>query len=118
MSTKSREVVWGSRIMGAQISAQGAREVAHKSNQEADRPEAEAWSLRMEAMEGPRRRHRRSDSASTADYAGSRWSAIAARPGGNCRHIVEYRDDKAALLSFASTTPETPDGLSLGRFLP
>ena len=54
MSTKSREVIWGSRIMGAQISAQGAREVAHKSNQEADRPEAEAWSLRMEAMEGPR----------------------------------------------------------------
>jgi len=26
MSTKSREVIWGGRIMGAEIRAQGARE--------------------------------------------------------------------------------------------
>ena len=36
MSTKSREVIWGRRIMGAQIRAQGVREVAQKANQEAD----------------------------------------------------------------------------------
>ena len=28
MSTKSRELIWGGRIMGAEIRAQGAREVA------------------------------------------------------------------------------------------
>jgi hypothetical protein len=39
--------------MGAQIRAQGAREAAHKANQEADRAEAEAWSLRMEGHGGP-----------------------------------------------------------------
>ena len=53
MSTKSREVIWGSRIMGAEIRAQGAREAAQKAAREADRAEAEAWSVRMEGYGGP-----------------------------------------------------------------
>ena len=53
MSTKSREVIWGGRIMGAQIRAQGARETAQKAAREADRAEAEAWSIRMEGYGGP-----------------------------------------------------------------
>ena len=53
MSTKSREVIWGGRIMGAEIRAQGARKAAQKANREADRAEAEAWSIRMEGYGGP-----------------------------------------------------------------
>ena len=53
MSTKSREVIWGGRIMGAEIRAQGAREAAQKATREADRAEAEAWSIRMEGYGGP-----------------------------------------------------------------
>ena len=53
MSTKSREVIWGGRIMGAEIRAKGAREVAEKAAREADRADAEAWSLRMEGYGGP-----------------------------------------------------------------
>jgi len=48
MSTKSREVIWGGRIMGAKIRAETAREEASKAAREADRAEAEAWSVRME----------------------------------------------------------------------
>jgi hypothetical protein len=40
MSTKSREVIWGGRIMGAQIRAPGARKAAQKANPEADRADA------------------------------------------------------------------------------
>jgi len=40
MSTKSRQVIWGGRIMGADIRAK------------ADRAEAEAWSVRMEGYGG------------------------------------------------------------------
>jgi hypothetical protein len=47
MSTKSREVIWGGRIMGADIRAKSAREEARKAAREADRAEAEAWSIRM-----------------------------------------------------------------------
>ena len=40
--------------MGAEIRAQGAREVAEKAAQEADRAEADrAWSVRMEGYGGP-----------------------------------------------------------------
>jgi hypothetical protein len=35
MSTKSREVIWGGRIMGAKIRAQGARERAQEAIREA-----------------------------------------------------------------------------------
>src|SRR3954469_18244550 len=53
MGTKSREVIWGGRIMGAKIRAQHAREVAQKAVREADRAEAHAWSVRMEGYGGP-----------------------------------------------------------------
>lgn len=46
MSIKSREVIWGGRIMGAAIRAQGARKYAQRAVREADRAEAEAWSIR------------------------------------------------------------------------
>jgi hypothetical protein len=42
MSTKSREVIWGGRIMGADIRAKGAREAAQRAVREADRAEAES----------------------------------------------------------------------------
>jgi len=53
MSTKSREVIWGSQIMGAKMRAETAREAARKAVREADRAEAHAWSLRMEGYGGP-----------------------------------------------------------------
>jgi hypothetical protein len=53
MSTKSRQVIWGGKIMGAEMRAQGAREAAQKAIREADRAEAEAWSVRMEGYGGP-----------------------------------------------------------------
>ncbi|PDT87177.1 hypothetical protein CO669_26905 [Bradyrhizobium sp. Y36] len=53
MSTKSREVIWSGRILGAEISAKHAREEAKKAVREADRAEAEAWSVRMEGYGGP-----------------------------------------------------------------
>src|SRR6266536_1007987 len=53
MSTKSRHVIWGGKIMEAEMCAQGAREAARKAIREADRAEAEAWSLRMEGYGGP-----------------------------------------------------------------
>src|SRR3954464_2779931 len=53
MSTKSREVIWGGRIMGADIRAKGAREAAQKAIREADHAEAYAWSIRMEGYGGP-----------------------------------------------------------------
>jgi hypothetical protein len=53
MSTKSRQVIFGSRIEGANIRAKGAREAARKADREADRAEAEAWSIRMEGYGGP-----------------------------------------------------------------
>lgn len=53
MSTKSREVIWGGRIMGAKINAEHARQRATEAIREADRAEAEAWSVRMEGYGGP-----------------------------------------------------------------
>jgi hypothetical protein len=47
-STKSREVIFGSRIAGAKIRAEGARQRAREAVREADRAEAEAWSSRIE----------------------------------------------------------------------
>ena len=37
MKTKSREVIWGRRIIGAEIRAQGAREAAEKAARAPDR---------------------------------------------------------------------------------
>src|SRR6478736_9841887 len=53
MSTKTREVIWGSRIMGADMRAKSARQEARKAARAADRAEAEAWSVRMEGYGGP-----------------------------------------------------------------
>src|SRR2546427_8790901 len=53
MSTKSRRTIYGSRISGAKIRAEGARLAARKAIREADRAEAEAWSIRMEGFGGP-----------------------------------------------------------------
>jgi hypothetical protein len=53
MSTKSREVIFGSRIRGAKIHAENARQRAKQAVREADRAEAEAWSIRMEGYGGP-----------------------------------------------------------------
>jgi hypothetical protein len=65
MSTKSREVIWGGQIMGADIRARGAREAAQKAAREADRAEAHAppglsaW----KAMAGRRSHRQRSVNA-------------------------------------------------------
>jgi hypothetical protein len=53
MSTKSREVIYGGRIIGAKIRAEGAGEAAQKAVREADRAAAELWSIQMEAYGGP-----------------------------------------------------------------
>src|SRR2546421_3183431 len=53
MSTKSRQTIYGGPIMGAKIRAEGARKRAVQAAREADRAEAEAWSLQMEAYGGP-----------------------------------------------------------------
>jgi hypothetical protein len=51
--TKSREVIWGGRIIGADIRAKSAREAAQKAVRDADHAEAHAWSVRMEGYGGP-----------------------------------------------------------------
>nr|QDP21195.1 hypothetical protein FNV92_03015 [Bradyrhizobium cosmicum] len=53
MGTKSREVIWSGQIMGAKIRAKHAREEATRAVRDADRAEAEAWSVRMEGYGGP-----------------------------------------------------------------
>src|SRR5436190_14077787 len=53
MSTKSRQTIYGGPIMGAKIRADGARKRAVEAAREADRAEAEAWSIRMEGFGGP-----------------------------------------------------------------
>ncbi len=53
MSTKSRQVIYGGRIIGARIRARSAREAALRAAHEADRAEAEAWSIQMEGYGGP-----------------------------------------------------------------
>src|SRR5947209_17619630 len=53
MSTKSRQTIFGGAIIGAKIHAEGARKRAAEAIREADRAEAEAWSIQMEAYGGP-----------------------------------------------------------------
>ena len=74
MSTKSREVIWGGRIMGAEIRAQAAQRDAQKAIREANRATAEAWSLRMEGYGGAR-------SAITDDRTMPQWRPGLARGG-------------------------------------
>jgi hypothetical protein len=52
MSTKSRQTIFGGAIIGAKIRAEGARKHAADAIREADRAEAEAWSIQMEAYGG------------------------------------------------------------------
>jgi hypothetical protein len=81
MSTKSREVIFGSRIAGAKIRADEARKRAQQAVRDADRAEAKAWSIRMGGLRRP--------SATVADdrampqrwvTAGSKSSAAGATP--------------------------------------
>lgn len=53
MVTKSRQAISGGRIIGAKIRAEGARKRAAEAAPEADRAEAEAWSIQTEAYGGP-----------------------------------------------------------------
>jgi len=53
MSSKSRQRIYGSRIMATEMRAESAREAAKKAVREADRAEAEVWSVRMEGFGGP-----------------------------------------------------------------
>jgi hypothetical protein len=55
MSIKTREVIWGGRIMGAKMRAETARHEARKAARAADRAEAESWSVRKEGYGGPAR---------------------------------------------------------------
>ena len=49
MSTKTREVIWGGRIMGADMRAQTARQNAEEAARAADRAEAEGRGLKLES---------------------------------------------------------------------
>jgi hypothetical protein len=53
MNTRSRQSIFSSRLTGAKIRAEGAREEATQAIRKADRAEAEAWSIRMEGYGGP-----------------------------------------------------------------
>ena len=53
MSTKSRQSIYGGAVIGAKIRAKNAREMAIKALRDADRAEADAWSIRMEGYGGP-----------------------------------------------------------------
>jgi hypothetical protein len=54
MSNKTREVIWGGRIMGAKMRAETARQEAKKAARAADRAEAEARSYGGSAQPSPR----------------------------------------------------------------
>jgi hypothetical protein len=53
MSTRSRQTIYGGAIIGAKIRAESARKRAAEAAREADRAEAEAWSIQMEGYGGP-----------------------------------------------------------------
>jgi hypothetical protein len=59
MGTKSREIIWGSTIRGAKMSAETARQRAREAARKADHAEATRW----RATAGPRSRRRRSGNA-------------------------------------------------------
>jgi hypothetical protein len=58
MGSKSREVIYGGRIIGAKIRADGAREAVQKAVREADRAAAELCRSRWKPMGDRRGRHR------------------------------------------------------------
>src|SRR6185437_14006209 len=53
MGSRSRQSAFQGRLIGAKIRAQSAREAEARAIREADRAEAEAWSIRMEGYGGP-----------------------------------------------------------------
>src|SRR5215831_11837348 len=53
MGSRSRHSAFQGRLIGAKIRARSAREMAARAIREADRAEAEAWSVRMEGYGGP-----------------------------------------------------------------
>jgi hypothetical protein len=68
MSTKTRQVIWGGKIMGVEMRAAGAREAAQKAIREADRAEAEG-------VVGAHGRLRRTGAAVTDHWPISKWWA-------------------------------------------
>src|SRR3982074_1884080 len=53
MSTKSREVIFGSRVNGARMRAEHARQDAQQAVRAADRAGARGWPIRREGYGGP-----------------------------------------------------------------
>jgi hypothetical protein len=53
MSTKSRQTIYGGRIIGARIRAESARQRAKEAAREADAAECLLWSEQMEGYGGP-----------------------------------------------------------------
>src|ERR1700730_3845370 len=53
MSTKSRQSIYGGRIMGAQIRAESEEQGPREAVRESERAEAQTWSIRMEGFGGP-----------------------------------------------------------------
>jgi hypothetical protein len=47
------QAIYGGRVIGAKVRAEGARKRAAEAAREADRAEAEAWSIQMESYGGP-----------------------------------------------------------------
>jgi hypothetical protein len=80
MSTKSREIIVGSWIAGGKIRAQAARERAEEAIREADRAEAEAWSIRMEGYGGPAQPPPTIAQCLMVVRVGCRSNAVAAKP--------------------------------------
>jgi hypothetical protein len=104
MSTKSREVIWGGRIMGAEIRAQGAREAARKAAH--DRADAEAWSIRMEGYGEPRAGVSYNRPSLMVVSVGSKWSAIAVSLGRACRSMPSA--GRATHLEVVRRAPAAP----------
>jgi hypothetical protein len=53
MSTKSRQTIYGGRVIGARIRAESARQRAKEAAKEADAAECLLWSEQMEGYGGP-----------------------------------------------------------------
>jgi hypothetical protein len=53
MGGKSRQLIFGSRVLGAKIRAEAARRRAREAAREADAAECLLWSERMEGFGGP-----------------------------------------------------------------
>src|SRR5258706_10767648 len=80
MSTISLKIMVGSWIAGGKIRAQAARERAEEAIREADRAEAEAWSIRMEGYGGPAQPPPTIAQCLMGVRGGCRSNAVAAKP--------------------------------------